>query len=1063
MPNIHVFRDALMPIIHGGRETLIPNIHGGRETVMPKFHGGRETVIPNIHGGRETVMPNIHGGRETVLLNIHGGRETIMPNIHGGRETVMPSNNCGRETEIFNILGGREIVLPNVHGGRETVMPNIHGGRETAKPNIHGGSVTVLPNIHGGRETVMPNILGGKETEIPNIHGGRETVLPKIHGGRETVMPNIHVGRETVIPNIHVGRETVMPKIHGGRETVIPNIHGGRETVMPNIHVGRETVMPSINCGRKTEIPNFLGGRGTVLPNIHVGRETLMPNIHGGREKEIPNIHGGRETVMPNIHGGKETEIPNIHGGRETVLPKIHGGRETFFIAYRLPRFRMAESDAQRRFSEQLCRVLKMDGVSQSRLKTLRSWIYINEVILKHLHNQRILFSGSAFEGSETEGSDVDQMWIMPGITAVKGQKEIDIRSGYVFLLETTDVRPGYTKLVLMKKSSANAVPEETKEATRKAVEESLFQAKNTEWYFSSEQYTDFHLRMMKETDKFSSLGTTKPSFYGHGPCATTSYSNTTSLGICATESDIALGIECINWPLQAEEWFERKRKKSWPGDKLVEAIRMMPCYILPVGDSKSKTEHLEWRFAFVPAERELVWSFNDCQIQCYSILKFLKRKYLNTIGSDELSSFCLKTIVFWISEEEGLEMWTPPTLLECIRRCLIRLQESIESTFLPHYFLRKRNLLFGKFEDEEVKQFTMTKISEIIESIIPSILECDSYRNSSMENYFRLWPLCGKDLFAFLDTNQRLVPDDLIFFSEIEHIQKLTRCNDANMSVVHLPTSFEALVDTVEALDKLPLDIDRDLIKSTKSFLGIRAGMTLLAEVCISTYESMKAELISSITACFDDGINMDGVCGRLYMCTFHSISGSTEKAEAILREIVSGNRVVFYGGQCGKASHISMVRGNQVELIDNNFTITISTISFDMVFTSTDIYCVPQGLQYECALLSNNMNWNFCLIHPVVYAQYLHFEIAHASKNPTEFEESLRYLSDAVKNVEGSFEEHRALNLLGLCYVKSGRMRHAIECFVRSLLITPTVGNAACYHLCVIVYCLLDESGTI
>ncbi|KAK3597217.1 hypothetical protein CHS0354_004969 [Potamilus streckersoni] len=741
------------------------------------------------------------------------------------------------------------------------------------------------------------------------------------------------------------------------------------------------------------------------------------------------------------------------------IIPS--GQSEQFFIRYRIPYLSMAESDAQKRFSKQLCRALKMDSVSQSRLKTLRSWTYIMEVILKHLHSQRILFSGSAFEGFQTKGSNVDQMWIMPGITAVKGEKEIKVHSEYVFLLETADVRSGYTKLVLRKKDHVNDIPEQMKEATSQAIEESLIKAENSVFYFSSEKYTDFHLRIMKETNKFSSLGTTKPSFYGHGPCTTTSYSNTTSLGIHLTESDIALGIQCAEWPLEAEQWFERKRKKSWPSAKTIEAIRMMPCYILPVGDPESKTRHLEWRFAFVPAERELVWSFSDCQIQCYSILKFLKRKYLNSITSDELCSFCLKTIVFWISEEQGMEMWTPSNLLECIRLCLIRLRECIDSTFLPHYFLRNRNLLFAKFEDQDVKQKTIGKISEIIERLIPFILECEADKNSSMENYSRLWYLCHKDLVTFLDTNQKLVPNDPIFFSEIEQIEILTKCADANLSVVHLPTSFQTLLDTVEAIDNLPSDIDRRLRESTRDFLAVRVGMTLLSEFCVLSNESMKPEMISSAVVCFEDGINMDGMCGRLYMSTFHFISCSREKSEISLREVILRNMVLFYCGKCGKASHIATARGNQTEVIDNYIKITKSTIAFDMVFTSTDVSCVPHGLQYECALLGNNMNWNYCLIHPVVYAQYLHFEVAHSSKNPTEFEEALRYLGDAVKNVEGYFEEHRALNLLGLCYSKSGRTRQAIKCFVRSLAKTPTVGNAACYHLCVIVYSLLDESG--
>ncbi|KAL3837359.1 hypothetical protein ACJMK2_022723 [Sinanodonta woodiana] len=724
----------------------------------------------------------------------------------------------------------------------------------------------------------------------------------------------------------------------------------------------------------------------------------------------------------------------------------------------------MTEDDTIRRFAEQLCRVLKMDGVSQNRLKTLRSWTYIMELIYTHLHSKRMMHSGSAFEGTETEGSDVDYMRIDPDITAVTKRTEEDMQLGYIFLLETGNVRPGYTTLLLMNKDHATVCPKGTDLVTHKIVEEYLFQAENTEWYLSSKRYTDFHHRLLKNSDKFSSLGRAKPSFRVHGPCTTTLYDRTSSFAfVVSGECDCAFGVECVNWPLEAEEWFERKRDKSWPSNTVIEVIRTMSCYLMPVGDPNSKNEHLEWRFAFVPAERELVWSFNDCQIQCYNILKCLKRKHLNALVQDELSSFCLKTIIFWISEEQGLEMWTPPKLLSCISRCLLRLRESIDSKFLSHYFLRKRNLLFAKFEDEELKQSTMLKISEINESLIPYILECDAVRNSTMDKYVRLWPLCHKELSAFMDANQNVAADVPGLFHELEQIPKLTKTMEINATIVCFPTSFQALEDTAKAVMKLPPYIDRHLMESTRCFLGVRIGMTLLDEFCISANETRKAELIYAANTCFYHAANMDGLCGSLYMSTFYFISGSREKAETILKDIFSTNKILFYGGMCRKASSTSLfstARGNQTELIDNNFKVTRSTFSGDMVFTSTDGSCVPQGVQYECMLLGKNMNWNYCLIHPVVYARYLYFEVAHASKNVMEIEESLTYLTVAVQNMEGSFEEHRALNLLGLCYSKSGRMRQSVECFVRSLLITPTTGNAACYHLCVIAYRLINEN---
>lgn len=65
----------------------------------------------------------------------------------------------------------------------------------------------------------------------------------------------------------------------------------------------------------------------------------------------------------------------------------------------------------------------------------------------------------------------------------------------------------------------------------------------------------------------------------------------------------------------------------------------------------------------FSPARKKVSLEFYDTQLQCYLLKKKMMKKYIEPAVSDELSSYHLKTIVFWQSEERGMFIWKSFTM----------------------------------------------------------------------------------------------------------------------------------------------------------------------------------------------------------------------------------------------------------------------------------------------------------------------------------------------------------------------------------------------------------------
>ena len=296
---------------------------------------------------------------------------------------------------------------------------------------------------------------------------------------------------------------------------------------------------------------------------------------------------------------------------------------------------------------------------------------------------------GSLAEGTDTLWSDTDSMMIWPNVTVCDEQTIKDCPSGNVLLMETKNCRPGFTRLIPFK------LLKDPTDAFSCLVENADGLCKINEdgsTYISSQIFVDYIV-----SGPWTIL-TDISRHYRHGPCATTVL-DLKEYATDGLEFDMAHAFRCDKWPRGAEEWCMRNRRNGWPPKETIEIIQQQDCHVVPIGYPTSEYASEEWRISFLLGERELVWCFNDTQLQCYYILKCLVKKELDSLAPGQLSSYHMKTIMFWQCENSLPNIWNPGNLLECIKACLTELNVAIEKKNGTLLWQKKKSIVYKIWE----------------------------------------------------------------------------------------------------------------------------------------------------------------------------------------------------------------------------------------------------------------------------------------------------------------------------------------------------------------------------
>ncbi|XP_071126633.1 uncharacterized protein [Mytilus edulis] len=275
-----------------------------------------------------------------------------------------------------------------------------------------------------------------------------------------------------------------------------------------------------------------------------------------------------------------------------------------------------------------------------------------------------VITSGSFGEGLEMRGSDLDIMYVIKNMEVYEDIKAANNSNVNYVLMETDDVKPGFTQLLVQEQVYSQFLCQE-------------FEEYNGKHYFPSALYKQW---LMRKTD----------STVIHGPC----------LSDKKGKFDLAFCLHCKTWISQASQWITRSNN-SWPSYNVKQSIIKHGVLFVPIGVKGSPKEDIEWRISFSVGEKFLINTFTHTQLICYALLKILLKDVIATYTEceDLLCSYFLKTIIFWISEELPQSIWKPENLIPCFMRCFSRLIYSVDYSVCLHYFIPENNMFENKIE----------------------------------------------------------------------------------------------------------------------------------------------------------------------------------------------------------------------------------------------------------------------------------------------------------------------------------------------------------------------------
>lgn len=252
-------------------------------------------------------------------------------------------------------------------------------------------------------------------------------------------------------------------------------------------------------------------------------------------------------------------------------------------------------------------------------------------------------------------------------------------------------------------------------------------------------------------------------------------------------------------------------------------------------------------------------------------------------------------------------------------------------------------------------------------------------------------------------------------------------------------------------------------------SFYNIRVGMIkyryMKAPRNRDIYQEYIVDHPVTIDEAFKRGRFIDQMSGKLYRASINITEGNFDTANQIVLSVLKADNILVYPGLCSLHTHIQLtmqgipkqgpnIRNNKVGQMPH---------AFDVVFSPNDTYCVPIPVGYECSVTQLNQEQKYndsILFHPCVYAQFLLCFGYHKTGKQEEFQNVLEQLQSTVEDILNGYQSYRAINLLGYCYYVNGNYQQAFLCFRESITITNSrMQNAALYHLCILLMCILTE----
>ena len=698
--------------------------------------------------------------------------------------------------------------------------------------------------------------------------------------------------------------------------------------------------------------------------------------------------------------------------------------------------------------SVRVAKILDSIGASEEIRQHSIQTAVTSEILLTYLQRQIFGISascyifGSSSEGTTTLGlhSDVDRLISKDNWRVVQDESGLRPQEP-VSLLMVTDVitRPGYTKLqvALEGKLQSDIVPDI-------GIPPNEISLDNERRVVISKRY---YIASMEDEI--------------HGPAFT----------IPAREGyaaiDMVQAYRGHRWPDSAYPWFKRITGCEWPSTKVVEAIKPYGFFVVPVGHTLSPENDKEWRISLSLQERVLVRSFNDTQYKCYILLKMIKKGVLpHLVKGESVTSYHLKTCLFYMIENTPASLWTPDKLLACLQGCLHCLLQWAVSGKCPNYFIPEENMFEGRIQKNVLNQLQRA-LAKLVKADYQYLIQIKS---DEFGDY--LTALCLNTIHAPTNKYQAEIMKLNLDQRPCSHAMMIRNLvlKDAASQMAQASPFLLATVEEMRKLDSVTEHTKQETIMALVMVLPY-LELSLMSVVFVNhaTNNSDKASLWKYIASNMWYEIRevSDVLSARLKQATFMYMVGFKDEAFEILDyllEAVSLTSYVVSVCHCRKKA----APGGPPEVVmktvrEQDFYDFISNNTAPcVVFLPDEKWLMPEALVYEMyrstgmpddtrsELLEYWYDWAVVdgkfLLYFLLYLYYTEFDFGLGPVYIMFMEILLLHDSDLG-------HRETALNLLGWIHRRAGNTNEALRCFKRSLDIQP-LHNAAVWHVCVTLY---------
>lgn len=684
--------------------------------------------------------------------------------------------------------------------------------------------------------------------------------------------------------------------------------------------------------------------------------------------------------------------------------------------------------------------------VNQDGNKMITDALFLGEItILKQVNNCLPVgpFSESHIVGSAGEG--------VPSMDIFSNESDVDImavaRSWFVFerhapdkareniqclQFDDSDTLPGYVKLKLIQEDSKYSTEEVP-------IFLSSSEVRNNVLEINRDLSSDFMYSQI-----FQLLGNKLSiSWFSNGPSFSanieTDDPNVLTRGLAHVKSvDTVVALKCREWPKIAEEWIERRREFDWPGGALIEEAVEKGCYLVPIGGHQSQCEEMEWRISFVLAERLLIRNMNFIQRFVYSILKTIRKEIFGHFSAI-ISSYIVKTAVFWVSEENDVSSWEPGFVLRYVRLCFLKILNFLQVDFCPNFFMNKCNLFHAKYSEDE----RLRLIYAITDFVYPSRFLIIINNLISINNVRR-----------YMFDNIKIFRSQLNFLRNVRNVAAFRFCSEDTINQF-MDNVFNSQEEAFPEVAIQTLSLLLTLVKKNSDNLSLT-----LKETMIETLSCLQIRTASSVTFRNSGSLTLQqrfDILQHLFedsklQITNLSVGGITQVAHAffsfgciehcleLLLPMLEMSRSKPQVRMNKYMSLFYLVLANlfNEDMAHSRPVINIQFYPFELPMLTKDIRFDVLVLKFQQELYSRRVagiqQFHFNLtLDPLVYACYMKFKCKRLVGDNIGSCLALKEFEEMV--FSGVSHRYVALSLLGCCLYENGHKEKAVSMFGRSV----------------------------